>query len=246
MMRYATFRKATRITLKAFALIMALLLVLALIIGIAYLRGGIRGIMRLPLISSLIGIDHQVDLGTEPLTQKEIEDLDTLFGTEVGNIRPGIPTGQGEVALSAGQFAYLLDQGGLDPEMFDGVQVRMDEKGGRTVLSISMVTDAASVAVASGYSAADLNALIGELPETVAVLAEIVMPDSAGDGIAIKLDALRIGQIGLSDTLVDSANEYLGPTLETFFMNQYGLSLDDLAIAGQSILIQGDLPVPVT
>ena len=243
MMKYATFRKMTRISMKAFAVAMIILLLVSAVVGVAYLRGGIRGIIRLPLISSLVGIDRQVDLGAVPVTGEEIEDLHKLLGTEIKNVRPGVETSSGTLALSAGQFSYLLDQGGLEDEMFSNVQVALEQRDGQAVLSISSMADAASVAVAAGFSQADLDAVVGQLPDEVAILAEVVLPDSGDPDAPLQLVALNIGRIELSDTLMDSANRYLESTLASFFKNQYGIGMTGISGDGRSILIAGDVPL---
>ncbi|MBP7401135.1 MAG: hypothetical protein KBA30_00800 [Clostridia bacterium] len=241
MIRYETFRKATRIALRVCAALMGVVLILGILVGVVFLRSGIRGVMRLPLLSGLIGIDRQVDLDVTPASRQEIDDLADRWGRDVKDIRPGTTTEKGAIDMSAGQFAYLLQEGGENPELFENVQVRLDETEGEAILSISTLTDAAAAAGTVGYTREDLDGVVGELPDQVAVLVELVLPDGSDAG-RIELDSLRIGNIVLSDTLVDSANQYLMPTLETFFENQYGIVLDALEAGDQSIRIEGGLP----
>ena len=242
MMRYTTFRRSTRTVLKVSALLMVFILAVGSVVGIAYLSGGIRAVVRLPLLSLLIGVDRQADLKVPPPSPEEISELRGLLGMEVEKVRPGMPTHQGNLAVSTGQFAYLLETGGQEADLFQDIQVRVDDKDGQKVLSVSTVADAVAVALTVGYTEADMNSVVGPLPENVAILAELVVPENTQDDTPLRLSGLRIGQVTLSKTMVDSANAYLKPTLEAFFEKQFGIGLENLTIDGQTIVLQGNMP----
>jgi len=246
-MRYKTFRRGSRIVLALASFLLAVILFMAVRVGIAYLRGGVQGVLRIAWVSRLVGIDRQTDLGMEPITLEERDALEDRLGMEVARLRPdnGLAKRQEELSLTEGQFAYLMDYAGSDPDALDAVQVRIEggegERGGH--VSLSAVASPAAAATLAGFTPDALYAAVGELPASVAVLARIALPDPEHPEDAALLEEIRIGNVALPATLVDSANQEFGPGLETFFMNQFGIRLETLGSDGSGIRIEGAIPV---
>mgnify|MGYP000952295463 CR=1 FL=1 len=246
-MRYTTFRRGSRFALALLAFLLTVLIVMAVWVGIAYLRGGVQGVLRISWVSRLVGIDRQTDLGMEPISREERNTLEDRLGMEVARLRPdnGRVVQQEELLLSEGQFAYLLDHAGTDPDVLNEVQVRIEEGEGEkdNHVTLSAIASPAAAATLVGFTPDALYAAVGELPASVAVLARIALPDPANPEETALLEEIQIGQIALPATLVDSANKELAMGLETFFLNQFGIRLETLGSDGIGIQIEGAIPV---
>lgn len=245
-MRYATFRKGSRIALALLACLLTVVLVLAVWVGIAYLRGGVQGVLQISWVSRLVGIDRQTDLGTAPISREEREALEDRLGMEVARLRPdnGRESSREALSLSEGQFAYLLDYAGSDPHVLDQVQVRIEDRDGEEDggFTLSAIASPAAAATLVGYTPEALYAAVGELPASVAVLARISLPPpTEPEGVA-RLEGIRIGNVALPATLVDSANKELSAGLDAFFLNQFGIRLDELSSDGTVVRVVGEIP----
>jgi hypothetical protein len=207
-------------------------------------------VLRIAWVSRLAGIDRQTDLGMEPIGREERDALEDRLGMEVSRLRPdnGRSARQEEISLTEGQFAYLLDNGGTDPDVLHAVQVGIEdgegEQGGQ--VSLSAVASPAAAATLAGFTPDALYAAVGELPASVAVLVRIALPDPAEPEQTTVLEEIRIGNITLPATLVDSANKEFDKGMETFFLNQYGIRLESMVSDGDKIRIEGAIPVGET
>lgn len=220
-------------------LILVVLVIGGTLAGI-YMARGIEGLLRIPGVTAILGLDRPKDLGMEPVTEADQESLQTKLGSDpatwvdVPDTTPRMPV---QVELTPRETAAFLMEGG-EKSAFRDLQVAIGE--GDSIQAAGIV-DLEQVMSAVGYSKADVESQLGALPDSVPVVLSFTANPTSGS-LGLDLNQIMVGNLAVPGSSLGVDAAQLDPLIRDFFESTYGAGLDSLSVVDGSL--QLDLQVP--
>ncbi len=233
-------RTKLRKALAAIGIVMIVLVVVAGILVGIYLSKGVDGLLSIPGVTALLGLEHPKDLQMGDIEAADRDSLLDKLGadpTSWPNVVVGSPTRSVTVSLTAKEAAALLSSG-RGPDYFYDIQVAPKGPG---LLAISGMMKVDGALALADMKRADVEGMVGALPDEVPIYAEIQLAPADGS-LGITIRQLRIGAVLVpgSSLGVDAATMDL--YTRKFFLQAYGIGLQSIMTDGTLITVEMDVP----
>jgi hypothetical protein len=234
-------RSRLKKTLSVIAIVMIVCLVAAGILVGVYITKGVSGLLRLPGMTAILGLDHAKDLGMGTVTQADRDSLIGKLGGDPANWPSSAATDPRTnlaVALTPKEAVAFLESA-KGATVLSNTQIELLSDG---YVSLSAMVKIDGVLAVANMKRADIEGQVGALPEEVPVYVEF--KPVPGDGtFGIILRQLKIGSVTIPGSSLGVDAAQLDPYIRDFFEQFYGVTLNSLSTDGASILLDMDAPL---
>jgi hypothetical protein len=231
---------------KIFNVLGILVLVFLVFVGVlaaVYFTSGIDGVLRIPGLSAVLGLDKPKDLGEGAVTTADQASLVVKFDGVDPASWSDVPSGGGtkkiEVVLTTKETsAFLMDGGGS--RILKDVQITPSgDEGGLAAAGLAQID---GLLESSGMTRADLEAKIGALPDTVPFYVELTAVPTEDGSLGITLTEIKIGAISIPVGMLGLTSEQLDPYVRDFFQSTYGIGLDSFSSGAAGLELNLEVP----
>jgi hypothetical protein len=231
---------------KIFNVLGILVLVFIVLIGIlaaVYFTSGIDGVLKIPGLAAVLGLDKPKDLGAGAVTVADqaslVQKFDGVDPASWSDVPSGGVTKKIEVVLTTKETSALLMDGGGSRILKDVQLAPSGEEGGVAAAGLAQID---GLLESSGMTRADLEAKIGALPDTVPFYVELTAVPTEDGSLGITLTEIKIGAIEIPVSMLGLTSEELDPYVRDFFLNTYGIGLDSFSSGADGLELNLEVP----
>jgi hypothetical protein len=229
---------------KMLSVIAILMIVLVVVVGIlvgVYITKGVSGLLSLPGMSAVLGLDRPKDLGMGTLTDADRASLVAKIG--------GNPDAWPDAASSTSRKPLLVTltpkelaeflMSGKGSETFHDLQLEIQEGN---LIAASAVVRIDGVLAVADMSRSDIEEQVGTIPDEVPIYLELTADPTEDGSLGIGLRQLKIGSITVPGSSFGLDPSQLDPYVRDFFNVTYGVVLNSLSTDGTNFILDMDVP----
>jgi len=227
--------------LSIISIVMIVCLVAGGILVGVYITKGVSGLLSLPGMTAILGLDHPKDLGMGTVTQADIDSLIGKLGSDPAawpSAAATDPRTNLVVSLTPKEIVAFLESG-EGASVLSSTQVELQSDG---YISLSAMVKIDGVLAIANMTRADIEGQVGALPEEVPVYVEFKATPGADGSFGILLRQLKIGSVTIPGSSLGVDSAMLDPYVRDFFEKFYGVTLNSLSTDGASITLDMDVP----
>ena len=228
-------------TLSVIAIIMIVCLVVVGILVGVYITKGVSGLLSLPGMTAILGLDHPKDLGMGVVTEADRDSLIQKLGGDPASwpsTAPSAPRTNLVVRLTPKEAAAFLESGN-GPTVLSEVQIEILSDG---YVSLSAMVKIDGVLKIANMTRADIEGQVGAIPDEVPVYVEYKATPSEDGSLGIALRQLKIGSVTIPGSSLGLDPKQLDPYVRDFFQSLYGVKLNSLTTDGADFVLDMDVP----
>jgi hypothetical protein len=233
-------RTRLRKILSVVAVVMIVVFALASVLVGIYITRGVEGLLSLPGVSAMLGLDHPRDLKMGAVEASDRASLIEKLGGDPSDwpsAAQSTPRRTITVTLTPREGAAFLASGhGTD--VFYDVQLAPREPGLLALSGMMKVDGALAVA---NMDRASLEGMVGALPDEVPVYLELYMaPTDTSLGFAIR--QLRIGNVLVPGSALGVLPDMMDTYVRDFFNATFGVGLVSITTDGTHLTLVLEVP----
>ena len=228
-------------TLSVIAIIMIVCIVVVGILVGVYITKGVSGLLSLPGMTAILGLDHAKDLGMGTVSSADRASLIEKLGGDPAawpSTAASAPRTNLVVTLTPKEAAAFLESGDGSTVLSD-LQLGVLSDG---YISISAMVKIDGILVIANMTRSDIEGQVGALPDEVPVYLEIKATPGKDGSYGIVLRQLKIGNVTVPGSSLGLEPSMIDPYIRDFFTMFYGVTLNSITTSGADFVLDMEVP----